>query len=907
MVLAIALWATAAAAPVVGPGSPGGVPADIDCAVREYAWEYGKSLLPREGSFVSLFDALQLSENCGKARPLETKVAAPVYAPGENAIYVDANTGNDAAAGTSLDSALRTLEAGVAKARVLLKGGASRVTVNLREGTHYLSDTVTIGPELSGLVIQNHNGEEATVSGGVPFKVEASAWSQYKQGKYWDVQMSANNVFGQVPSPGANTSTIKFIGVFDTPEGCRNAAQQGAFNSYTYHEASFGADYRKHCYGRTDMNWAVTKDDNVESGFFVTQNVWKASIPKDVDITEIPGLRLNGARMIRAKYPNGDPEQSGHFLQGFNAGMGGGDYVEGWVPLSAGVEWVPPRRKPDSEEVVITAADWPEVEWPMSEAGGSGWTGEGDWGEFHAGYGGYCDDLDPPFGYWCAMHPPRGQCWDKKTNKGHGCTQTHMSPDGVVFPRAQNYSKPVGAVLHAWRGGGRWFTQQWLVDGWVPENNTLTFDPTTGSQGGEGMTTGGQFWIENVLEEVDSANEYFFDEENRVLYFQPNTTGSPGDTSFVATKHRVLFNISGSFPDKITRNTAVRGMTLRDTRYTYLDIHGMPSGGDWALQRSGAVYIEAAEGVDVSGNVLVRLDGNAVSINGYVRNLTVSENDFSWIGDSAMAAWGHTSECLNANCSKKLPAKVGPDGRGGEQPRGVVVSSNLVRELGIYQKQSSMWFQAVTAQTQLKNNVHFNGPRAGVNFNDGFGGGDVMSGNLLANCVRESGDHGPFNSWDRLPYITTIKTGKPSIIPEWRELTKNFVISNYASQEAIDTDDGSSYYKTHDNAFIYAANGLKSDFGGHDNQHFRNLYTWVSNCWGGGNSDHFVNNTCIANSNTGGFASDCKQSPLMEVSGNKIYNQAGSLSAKICDASNVVAGKWPSPDEVVAMIKAKLA
>ena len=28
------------------------------------------------------------------------------------------------------------------------------------------------------------------------------------------------------------------------------------------------------------------------------------------------------------------------------------------------------------------------------------------------------------------------------------------------------------------------------------------------------------------------------------------------------------------------------------------------------------------------------------------------------------------------------------------------------------------------------------------------GGGDQMVGNLIANCVRESGDHGPFNSRD---------------------------------------------------------------------------------------------------------------------------------------------------------------
>ena len=53
------------------------------------------------------------------------------------------------------------------------------------------------------------------------------------------------------------------------------------------------------------------------------------------------------------------------------------------------------------------------------------------------------------------MAPPRGQCWDRKSNKGSGCTQTHMSPDGVVFPRALNYSSVAGMEVRAWRGGGR--------------------------------------------------------------------------------------------------------------------------------------------------------------------------------------------------------------------------------------------------------------------------------------------------------------------------------------------------------------------------------------------------------------------------------------------------------------------
>jgi hypothetical protein len=44
--------------------------------------------------------------------------------------------------------------------------------------------------------------------------------------------------------------------------------------------------------------------------------------------------------------------------------------------------------------------------------------------------------------------------------------------------------------------------------------------------------------------------------------------------------------------------------------------------------------------------------------------------------------------------------------------------------------------------TQVEDNVVFNGPRAGINFNDGFGGGTNVTSNLIYNQCRESGDHG---------------------------------------------------------------------------------------------------------------------------------------------------------------------
>ena len=86
------------------------------------------------------------------------------------------------------------------------------------------------------------------------------------------------------------------------------------------------------------------------------------------------------------------------------------------------------------------------------------------------------------------------------------------------------------------------------------------------------------------------------------------------------------------------------------------------------------------------------------------------------------------------------------------------------------------------------------------------------------------------------------------------------------SQEAIDTDDGSAYYNSTFNFFVYAANGLKSDFNGNNNRANYNVYGYVSNCWGPagqtwltGIYNQFVGNDCIANSDTGGFSSDCNK------------------------------------------------
>ncbi len=92
-------------------------------------------------------------------------------------------------------------------------------------------------------------------------------------------------------------------------------------------------------------------------------------------------------------------------------------------------------------------------------------------------------------------------------------------------------------------------------------------------------------------------------------------------------------------------------------------------GGDWALQRSGAILLEGTERVHIVGNHITRVDGNGIILSNYNRNATIASNEMSWIGDGAIAAWGSTGNCLDAKCSRKLAWGVGPDARGGNQPR----------------------------------------------------------------------------------------------------------------------------------------------------------------------------------------------------------------------------------------------
>ena len=105
---------------------------------------------------------------------------------------------------------------------------------------------------------------------------------------------------------------------------------------------------------------------------------------------------------------------------------------------------------------------------------------------------------------------------------------------------------------------------------------------------------------------------------------------------------------------------------------------------------------------------------------------------------------------------------------------------------------------------------------------------------------------------------------------------------NYSPQEGVDNDDGSAYYHTHHNFLVYGHQGMKNDFGGHDNHHSYNVYAYVGQGLGvcgqqPGHEDYFYGNKLImTGTNVGGFTCDGPGQTV--VHDNAYYTAGGNVT-----------------------------
>ncbi len=88
----------------------------------------------------------------------------------------------------------------------------------------------------------------------------------------------------------------------------------------------------------------------------------------------------------------------------------------------------------------------------------------------------------------------------------------------------------------------------------------------------------------------------------------------------------------------------------------------------------------------------------------------------------------------------------------------------------------------------------------------------------------ETLDHGPINTWDRVPYLTKLlDVTKASLLPKENFVTRCFIIGNYHSIWPIDHDDGSAYWA---DSFNFLTYGGWKNYLGHSKKAMQNVYVY---------------------------------------------------------------------------------
>ena len=741
---------------------PPGVSPDIDCPLRELAWEYAKKLLPQRGQFRDAFDALELGTLCNMSLSAGT-VFQPrpfLYNVEQKsdtlALFVDSTNGDDSNPGT-IDKPLKTLSKAVAVFEFERDGRAG--IIYLREGVYFLSSTIKLGPEDSDLTITGYESEKATISGG---RVYQFKWSEYVE-KMGPLLNRTNCINDAKLPPGESNEKVKYYGNVSSAEECQMACyKNSSCFAFTFYDSTSGL-YSNMCYFRVDGLCPYSIESGCTSGKYIHIVMTDLSSQNPNSFTS---LFINGRRAVRARYPDGNPET-----------MGLHTVPTGYV--SAAERWLPPVPHGPAEEIHISAPQRNHTHFP----------------EFQLGIGGPVSGFDPPKSYWGTKHPTGGG------------GRTYTIPSGLQYSKHEafvnrTWKRPETGIVHALHCG-HWGNWMFPVKERKYDRRYITWT-RGGFQEARGCSHGREWYIENIFEELDSPGEWYFDDIDKTLFYYPNgSLPSEG----IGTVLDQLIRIQGGQLEPV-RDITITNLTFTHSATTFLESYEVPSGGDWSIHRGGAVFVEQADGFLLQNCLFDSPGGNGVFLSNYVRNAVIEGNEFVYTGDSAIAAIG-SADLI--------------DGTNGNQPRGTKILGNFAHETGIYGKQTSPYGQALACQTEIVGNVFFNGPRAGINFNDGFGGGNLVKNNLLFNWVRETNDHGPFNTWDRQPYLTDVRNGSASLIPAQSNTTQNFIIDNYNSIRSIDHDDGSCYYYDTYNFIVY---GGYKDYLGHSVTAEHNIYVY---------------------------------------------------------------------------------
>jgi hypothetical protein len=381
--------------------------------------------------------------------------------------------------------------------------------------------------------------------------------------------------------------------------------------------------------------------------------------------------------------------------------------------------------------------------------------------------------------------------------------------DAVGKERAARWGSPAGGYVHALHRS-EWGDFHYLITG-KNDKNELALEGGWQNNRRMGMHEKYRF-VENIFEELDTVNEWFYDKETKTLYYYPPGGLDIRTAKFETPQIAHLFEFNGAENTPVS-NITIEGLTLTQTVRTFMQNKEPLLRSDWTIYRGGAVLYEGAVNCAIKNCTLTNLGGNAVFYNKFNRNNEVSGCLIYKTGASAICFVGDPNAVRSPafEYNEFVPlAQIDqtPGPKTNNYPAACKVYDNLMFDLGMVEKQSAGVELSMCQSIIVSHNTIYDVPRAGINVSEGTWGGHIIEYNDVFNTVKESGDHGSFNSWGRDRYWHPDKKVLDSIVENHFPLTmldvvKPIILRNNRMRcdhgWDIDLDDGSSNYLIYNN------------------------------------------------------------------------------------------------------------
>lgn len=381
--------------------------------------------------------------------------------------------------------------------------------------------------------------------------------------------------------------------------------------------------------------------------------------------------------------------------------------------------------------------------------------------------------------------------------------------DAVSAKTASKWKSPKGAYVHALHRA-EWGDIHYTVTG-------KSSDGELALEGGWQNNRRGPMhpqhrFIENIFEELDHENEWFYDRDAEKLYFIPPSNIDIKKATFESPQIAHLIKFQGSEQSPV-ENIHIKNLTLSGTTRTFMENKEPLLRSDWTIYRGGGVVFDGATGCTLQNCTLTNLGGNAVFFNNFNRACTVSgcliynigASGVSFVGDPA-AVRSPSFEYNEFIPLADIDRTPGP--KSNNFPADCNVYDNLLFNLGYVEKQSAGIELSMCQAINVSHNTIYDVPRAGINVSEGTWGGHVIEHNDVFDTVKESGDHGSFNSWGRDRYWHPDKKTLDSIVATNFDLALLDVVKPITLRNNrfrcdhgwdIDLDDGSSNYLIYEN------------------------------------------------------------------------------------------------------------